>query len=420
MNRSICGLVTAAWLAFPVRTAGAQSPPTCESAHALELTVVVHGIATTIDATPDGIFVNGLYCGETDDIDTLNVIGGSLGDSVTLKGTFAPGYTYEPDSDELEVVMDLDGGSDTLTISRPNGSDSTYGWGTGVLLNTDADVDVVLFNVDNVKVRGNGGDDTLDFWNYSGPAKIWLYGGSGDDRLQGTLAADNLYGDAGFDRIRGLAGNDVIYDGPGPDEALGDDGNDRLVQDASSFMDSWDQFDGGAGTDTVSYQARTVGVTVLINNGIADDGQANEFDLLENVERVTGGSGDDVLVGTATANILTGGAGADSLYGLGGPDTLFGGDGADHLVGDVGADTLWGDGGDDTLEGDAGADGLHGGGGNDILDGGSGLDSYAGEDGDDFFYNDDGIAETVDCGPGTDDPEPDLGATDTFIACELI
>ena len=42
-----------------------------------------------------------------------------------------------------------------------------------------------------------------------------------------------------------------------------------------------------------------------------------------------------------------------------------------------------------------------------------------GEAGNDTFFNEDGVAETVDCGTGTaDDPEP--SATDTFVSCELI
>ena len=79
---------------------------------------------------------------------------------------------------------------------------------------------------------------------------------------------------------------------------------------------------------------------------------------------------------------------------------------------------LWGDAGPDTLEGEGGADTLHGGTGIDVLDGGDGVDAYFGEGGNDFLYNDDGVAETVNCGPGNlDDAEAD--ATDTFIGCEL-
>jgi hypothetical protein len=40
--------------------------------------------------------------------------------------------------------------------------------------------------------------------------------------------------------------------------------------------------------------------------------------------------------------------------------------------------------------------------------------------GNDFLYNNDGLAETVNCGGGNaDDAEVDTGAVDTFIGCEL-
>lgn len=47
-------------------------------------------------------------------------------------------------------------------------------------------------------------------------------------------------------------------------------------------------------------------------------------------------------------------------------------------------------------------------------------DLYTAGAGNDFLYNDDGVAETVNCGGGNaDDAEVDTGATDTFIGCEL-
>ena len=89
------------------------------------------------------------------------------------------------------------------------------------------------------------------------------------------------------------------------------------------------------------------------------------------------------------------------------------------LDGGPGGDDLHGEVGDDLLEGSDGDDVLDGGSENDHLDGGVGVDQFFGGEGDDTFVNDDGLAETVDCGPGAaDDPEP--SASDTFVGCELI
>ena len=65
------------------------------------------------------------------------------------------------------------------------------------------------------------------------------------------------------------------------------------------------------------------------------------------IENATGGSGNDVLLGNATANVLTGNAGNDTLVGRGGNDQLLGGDGADRIVGGDGLDVITMGGGND-------------------------------------------------------------------------
>jgi len=124
------------------------------------------------------------------------------------------------------------------------------------------------------------------------------------------------------------------------------------------------------------------------------------------------------LYGGAGADVLTGSQGGDVLIGNGGNDTFDGGAGHDLIRGGPGADTMKGGSGDDVFSGDDGDDVLYGGSGNDDLDGGAGVDEYHGNLGDDVFYNLDGVAESVDCGEGIDDPEAD--ALDTFIGCENI
>ena len=96
-----------------------------------------------------------------------------------------------------------------------------------------------------------------------------------------------------------------------------------------------------------------------------------------------GGSGSQVVVGTAGPDRLSGGSGDDVLCGLGGDDFLDGGSGNDHIEGGAGNDTLQGGSDDDVLDGGAGLDRVSGGSGNDtirngeITDGGSGVNRYA-------------------------------------------
>ena len=73
-----------------------------------------------------------------------------------------------------------------------------------------------------------------------------------------------------------------------------------------------------------------------------------------------GGSGSQVVVGTAGADRLSGGSGDDVLCGLGGDDFLDGGSGNDHIDGGAGDDTLQGGSDDDVLDGGPGLDRVFG------------------------------------------------------------
>jgi len=65
-----------------------------------------------------------------------------------------------------------------------------------------------------------------------------------------------------------------------------------------------------------------------------------------------------------------GGSGRNVVMGSAGPDTLLGTRGADLIVGGAGHDELYGGRGNDVLRGGTGKDHLYGGNGDDVLDGG--------------------------------------------------
>ena len=100
-----------------------------------------------------------------------------------------------------------------------------------------------------------------------------------------------------------------------------------------------DEFEGGPGQDTASYEDAAA-VVVSIGDG-ANDGTAGEGDEVESdVERMQGSDHDDQLTGDAGANALYGRGGADQLAGGGGDDGLRGGPGADTLNGGDGAEDI--------------------------------------------------------------------------------
>lgn len=377
------------------------------------LSVDTQGGRGDLEAAPGGaILLNGVACGSATTSTTARIVVSGIDNSVesiSFLGTFAPGRNDVPETDtpEIEIVV---GYTDLNDVVAVYGDASAQVWrftAEGVNLNGDLDEDLTLPPTGNFRLFGLGGNDVIDASGYArvcarndtGTCTLRLYGGAGADLLTGSPGGDGLYGNGGNDTLTGGAGEDLIVDGPGADTVMG--GPDADYLRAAASADPGDDYRGGGGIDTVSYLSRQNGVTVTIDN-VANDGESGENDNVHlDVEGVTGGDGDDVLVGSGAGNFLAGG--------LAGNDELYGGDGADHLDGFDGDDLLMGDAGDDVLTGF---------GGNDILDGGAGVDEYRGGEGDDLFINADGLAETIDCGNGIDDPEPD--PLDTFIACENI
>jgi len=536
-------------MCLPAGLARAQSAASC-SFDAGTLTVTLDGIAASLSVDGAGaIELNGQPCGQasTTTTDLVQVSGGALADKLTLSGTFAPGATAEPSgTSEIEIVLALGAGSDTLEVKYGNTADTVPFTAAGIDVGGDGDEDLTTAGIETINLMSKGGDDTIDARLYLGGGLLVLDGGDGADVVYGSAARDRLLGGAGNDTLFGRNGDDVLIGGAGDDAVRGENGNDRMVADAA--VDGADLFRGGGGFDTVDYSARTNPVSVTPSNSLADDGELGvEFDRVGlDVEEIDGGAGDDSLaygnatvgivlrgnggndlmsggpfadslyggggddmiqgmegddqmygeagsdrlyqndtpqsvgfdgndfvsggsghdtvlyinrqetgvtvtlgngladdgtpgvefdtiapdvegaVGTSAADVLVGADGADTLqgsygddelYGGGGADTLLGSAGNDLLVADAGNDVLKGGTGDDTLDGGDGDDVLRGGPNRDTLDGGVGVDQYFGEDGVDTIFNGDGVAETVDCGPQTDDAEPD--AADIFIGCEL-
>ena len=101
------------------------------------------------------------------------------------------------------------------------------------------------------------------------------------------------------------------------------------------------------GEDRLDYSPWQNSVQVNLATGAATAIQGG----VKNIEDVTGGAGDDVILGDAQPNILHGGGGNDILVGGAGNDQLFGDDGRDILIGGTGADRLDGGAGEDLLIG---------------------------------------------------------------------
>ncbi|MFB9332985.1 calcium-binding protein [Actinoplanes octamycinicus] len=236
---------------------------------------------------------------------------------------------------------------------------------------------------------GGSGSDAL----IGGSGQDYLFGGTGADRLHGLAGNDYLYGETGADLLVGGTGNDNLTGGRGNDREYGEAGNDSHAQGKEEAGADADLISGGAGTDQISYYARTKPITADSDGVTGDDGRAGEGDTILSAETIIGGLGDD------------------HLYGTGGPDTLSG------LAGN---DTIVGNGGDDSLQDYAGVNKLYGGDGNDVLESGSGADLLlggAGVDTVDYRWRFEPVTVDLDDATG-DDGRP--GERDTVAEIENI
>lgn len=108
---------------------------------------------------------------------------------------------------------------------------------------------------------------------------------------------------------------------------------------------------------------------------------------------------------------------------LGGPgnDTIDGTPLTDVMNGEAGNDTVVAEAGDDTVTGGDGDDSIDGGEGKDVLHGGDGADTVKAGPGDDDIRTRDTVADTLDCGEGTDTVAADeLDNVPPEAACETV
>jgi Ca2+-binding RTX toxin-like protein len=237
-----------------------------------------------------------------------------------------------------------------------------------------------------VKV-GTGGDQVRlkNFFYYSGNnykietlkfadgSSISLGGGvtlagtnPGGEILAGTDYNDILTGNDGPDNISSGYGDDIISGGKGNDSIDGSYGNDTYLFNLGDGQDTVTDY---AGTDQIVFRAginaqdilmeasgsnlviKFAGLSdqVTINNFFSSSGYKIEnlkfadgsiFNIMQGLT-VTGGSGNDNIIGSPFTDTLNGGNGNDYIYGSDGDDNITGGEGNDALKGGNGDDKYY-------------------------------------------------------------------------------
>jgi Ca2+-binding RTX toxin-like protein len=310
---------------------------------------------------------------------------------------------------------------------------------------------VLSDNVENLRYvsANNTTIGTADFTGIGNDMNNLIVGGSGNDSLSGGAGNDTFTWTGGNDSVDGGIGlsDRVDFSFTGPSvasvslidvtetsdknwsvkvytstsntpiftevlsniEALkGTRGNDILrLGDGSTGI----TLDGGDGLrDTLDYSVITSAVTavsVALNGAtpasvrLSYNGNTLRYDVVNNIENVTGAAGRDTLIGDVANNIFSGQGGNDSIDGAGGVNTadysyIKAGAGGlkvslnlaeavtasvstsdidtlrniQNIVGSQNADCILGDSADNSISGGNGNDTISGGAGNDSLDGG--------------------------------------------------
>jgi Ca2+-binding RTX toxin-like protein len=298
-------------------------------------------------------------------VDTFNVTATTAGTQVTDLGLGGSAEVLTVSSTAHSADVEVLG--DFVATSASSNNQST----AGVVLTAAAGIDI------NMGLATGNFGYTLELTGSTTTAST-LQGSAKADVIDGEGGADSLVGNAGNDTITAAAGNDTISGGDGDDSitagagsdsANGGGGNDTFVV-ATGDSVAGDSVTGGTGTDSIAIANGTAdwagefdfdnidGVTSLATTGLGTG--TNEhvtvtFSAITETTAqtvsltaasITDADADLVIVNSAASSTtsfnITGGVGNDTLIGSDGADTLSGGALADTITGGLGGDILVG------------------------------------------------------------------------------
>jgi Ca2+-binding RTX toxin-like protein len=203
---------------------------------------------------------------------------GSTDETITLEGD-AVGL--------IQIETSASGGT-ALSFSG-RASNAVY---TG----TDA-ADIIIGGAERETLQGREGNDRL----FGGDDADQLEGGNGNDTLSGDAGSDTLNGGEGTDRLDGGTGNDSLSGGIGADTLVGGAGDDLFfITDAG---------------DLVLEAASGGSDTIMTSLSMTSQDHVEALRIAEGVSgiTITGGAGNDMLIGNGLANSFNGGAGDDVI-----------------------------------------------------------------------------------------------------------
>ena len=228
---------------------------------------------------------------------------GGTGNDIMIGGS---GNTYFEGGAGADIITGGVGGINTVGYVNST-SGVTVNLVTGAGTRGDAEGDQ-LTNIQNVKGSsyddiiianaaanridgGAGGSDTVSYQESTSAVTVNLITASG----AGGFAEGDVYA-----HIQNVIGSQY---------------NDLFIANGEA-----NRFDGGGGSDTVSYANSSAGVTVNLLAGTGSGGAA-QGDTYVRIQNVIGSAYDDVFVGNADANAFDGGSGGNDTVSYAGSST---------------------------------------------------------------------------------------------------
>ena len=313
-----------------------------------------------IDASsPPSLNLEGGSSGSTDDFifaawDTLNgTINGESGSSTLDYSVYISpvtvnlGTAMSTGTRGISNIENLVGATTNTTLVGPNAATTwTISAANGGSLNSGS---FTFSSVQNLSggVRAN----TFDLGDTASVSGT-ITGGSTGDTLNLSASAAAATVNVTNNNLGNVSiGGSTVLNFSRIANVVGTSGTDNYVLSNGKGLTG--TLIGGGGNDTLNYSAYTTSVRVNLTADSATSIDGGLAGGITGIANVTGGSGNDILIGNTSANVLRDGNGNDIIVGGGGADIIYGGRGDDIIItGDsTSAATVYGDGGKDLMIG---------------------------------------------------------------------
>ena len=297
-------------------------------------------LTPTSNAGEYRLHLNGLNLGAYSPTGSVQVYGDGGVDTFVLNGNSSSNiFEVRSDSLVLNTLPFFDHAIASRQINALGSGDTITVYGGSATIDGGAAGDTLVatgaISHDwRITAQNTGSLDGLVFFS----SVEQLVGGAGADTLTTPDSANTWKiesTNAGTLKNTSFSGMETLRGGSAADTFR--------IMPGASFAGT---LEGGGGADLLDYSAFTTAVTVNLGLGTATGvGGVSGF------EDISGGDGNDFLVGNAADNDISGGNGDDIILGLSGSDTLSGNAGLDFVAGGSGADLVHGNNTDDILVG---------------------------------------------------------------------